>query len=297
MRAAGRRLGVALCLAASALPACNSCGNTDYLHFDSQPTNTQAGAVITPPVVVSVRAPNTNQVDAISGTVTFTLMNGTTGAALGGTTRVDLDAGIAIFSDLSVDLAGPQYILQATSPGVDTAESSAFNVEGGPSDGGPCVNRCRVTLSSATNADFGFGVDGGSGFCFAGYGQPGALTSDGTLFMLTGGDQPGNVIAFSATLNIAGTPPSVGNAACTPSVSGSHPCSIFVELDGGILYSANGDDGGIGIQISAVSQYQAGTTDGGSHPLWCIDSQITAVATSPSAPSNPLQVHAGVSIH
>jgi hypothetical protein len=50
-----------------------------------------------------------------------------TGATLGGTLAVDATNGLAVFSDLTVNLVGTGYVLQVTSPGLTAATTSAFS--------------------------------------------------------------------------------------------------------------------------------------------------------------------------
>ena len=99
------------------------------LLFNQQPTNVSANGVINPAVTIKV-------VDAYGNVVTndnsrfvsIAFGANPTGAALAGTTRVQVTAGIATFSNLSINKAGTAFKLVATSETLTAASSSAFNV-------------------------------------------------------------------------------------------------------------------------------------------------------------------------
>lgn len=63
-----------------------------------------------------------------SGDIALVLANNPSGAALGGTSPVTADTGVASFTDLTLDKLGTGYTLQATSSGLTAGTSPAFNV-------------------------------------------------------------------------------------------------------------------------------------------------------------------------
>jgi hypothetical protein len=81
-------------------------------------------------VTVDAEDPYGNLAPGFSGSVTLALANNPTGATLGGTLTVQATAGVANFSGLTISNAGQGYSLQATSNGLGSAASSAFNVSG-----------------------------------------------------------------------------------------------------------------------------------------------------------------------
>ncbi len=105
-------------------------GTATQLAFTAQPSNTPAAASITPAVQVTARDAQGNPVTSFTGTVTITITGGTGtgGAVLSGTTSAAAVAGVATFSNLSINLAGSAYTLTATSAPLTAATSSAFNV-------------------------------------------------------------------------------------------------------------------------------------------------------------------------
>jgi hypothetical protein len=100
------------------------------LSFVTQPGNTVAGDAISPAVQVSVRDAQGNLVAAPIA-VTMSIANNPGGATLGGTTTINSSGGTATFANLTLDLAGDGYTLQASGAGL-TATSAAFNVTPGP---------------------------------------------------------------------------------------------------------------------------------------------------------------------
>jgi Subtilase family len=101
--------------------------------FTQQPTNTVAGATITPAVkvqVVDIAAKP--DLFTLYTDVTLTLGTNPGGGTLIGGGSTPLTAGAATFSTLKIDMAGTGYTLKATStpPGL-TSTSSAFNITAG----------------------------------------------------------------------------------------------------------------------------------------------------------------------
>jgi Subtilase family/Divergent InlB B-repeat domain len=98
-------------------------GAVNTVSFVQQPTDTAAGANITP--AVTVRAQDSLGNNVSGATVTMTLQSGA--GPLNGTTSRTTDAnGIATFNDLSINVIGSKT-LRATS-NAKTADSAAFNI-------------------------------------------------------------------------------------------------------------------------------------------------------------------------
>ncbi|HZP65468.1 MAG TPA: protease pro-enzyme activation domain-containing protein, partial [Rudaea sp.] len=100
------------------------------LAFTVEPNASYAsGAAIT--VKVSVEDASGNVVTTDTSTVTLSLSGGTVGATLGGTKSVAAVAGVATFSNLTVDKVGSGYTLGATDSTLTAASSSAFKITAG----------------------------------------------------------------------------------------------------------------------------------------------------------------------
>ncbi|MFN8531784.1 MAG: hypothetical protein U0670_24525, partial [Anaerolineae bacterium] len=106
----------------------------DHVAFVQQPTNTAAGAAITPAVTVEIRDAFDNVITTSSATVNVAIGTNPGGGTLGGTTSVAAVNGVATFSTLGINAAGVGYTLTASSAGLTGDTSSAFNITAGAAD-------------------------------------------------------------------------------------------------------------------------------------------------------------------
>jgi hypothetical protein len=106
-------------------------GTATQLAFTVQPSNTVAGAAISPAVLVTALDPAGNPVPDFTGDVTVTFGNNPGGSTLGGTTTVAAVNGVARFWDLSANKTGTGYWLRATASSLSAATSSVFSVTPG----------------------------------------------------------------------------------------------------------------------------------------------------------------------
>lgn len=103
-------------------------GPPHHLAFGQQPTNTTAGAAISPPLTVRVEDQAGNLVTSSSASITLAIGTNPAGAALNGTATRSAVGGIATFDDLSLSTGGTGYTLVAASAGLVDATSQPFNV-------------------------------------------------------------------------------------------------------------------------------------------------------------------------
>src|SRR5207248_2626643 len=103
-------------------------GAAAKLAFTVQPSNTAAGAAITPAVQVAVQDAQGNTVTTATTSITLAIGTNPASGTLSGTTTVAAVSGVATFSNLSIDKAGTGYTLNASATGLTGATSSAFNV-------------------------------------------------------------------------------------------------------------------------------------------------------------------------
>src|SRR5207245_4923005 len=96
-----------------------------------QPVATTAGNAITPAVQVTARDAFGNTATGFTGSVTVAIGTNPAGGALSGTLTVAATAGIATFSNLSIDKSGTGYTLTAAATGVTGQASTAFNIRPG----------------------------------------------------------------------------------------------------------------------------------------------------------------------
>ena len=102
------------------------------LRFTVQPQATQAGQTIAPPVQVSALDANGTLVTSFSGAITVAIGTNPASGTLSGTRTVNATNGVATFANLSINNAGTGYTLQATSSGLTSVTSSAFDVTAPP---------------------------------------------------------------------------------------------------------------------------------------------------------------------
>jgi len=106
-------------------------GTATQLAFTVQPSNTVAGAAISPAVQVTALDAAGNPVPSFTGSVTVALGNNPGGSTLSGTTTVTAANGVASFSPLTLDKTGTSYALTATATGLNPAMSSGFSITPG----------------------------------------------------------------------------------------------------------------------------------------------------------------------
>jgi hypothetical protein len=149
-------------------------GTASKLAFTGQPSNTTAGASVTPAVQVTVQDAYANTVTDGSGsgaTISLALSGGDPAASLGGTTSKAATNGVASFGNLSANRVGTAYKLGATSSPLTGATSSSFNVTAAQTTttltltGSPVQYSDKLTALSATitPASLASGVENVSG--------------------------------------------------------------------------------------------------------------------------------------
>src|SRR5207245_6880328 len=101
------------------------------LVFSVQPSNTTAGAAMTPAVQVTARDGQGNTATGFTGNVTVAIGTNPGGGTLSGTATVAAVSGVATFSGLSINKAGTGYTLVASSGGLTDPTSTAINITEG----------------------------------------------------------------------------------------------------------------------------------------------------------------------
>src|SRR5438034_1084061 len=104
-------------------------GTATALVFSVEPTNTVAGAAITPAVQVTAQDASGNTASGFTGNITVAIGTNPSTGTLSGTKTVAAVAGVATFPGLSIDKVGTGYTLTATGAGSTT--SAAFNITAG----------------------------------------------------------------------------------------------------------------------------------------------------------------------
>ncbi len=106
-------------------------GAATQLSLTVQPSNTVAGAAITPAVQVTALDGQGNTATGFTGNVTVALGANPGGGTLSGTTTVAAVGGVATFSGLSINKVGTGYTLTASATGTTGTTSAGFTIAPG----------------------------------------------------------------------------------------------------------------------------------------------------------------------
>jgi Carboxypeptidase regulatory-like domain/Divergent InlB B-repeat domain len=102
-----------------------------HLVFSVQPSNTQAGAAITPAVVVQIQDQTNTVLTSRTDVITISLQNNPGNGSVSGTVTATAVAGIATFPNLILTKAANGYTLTAATGNASGVVSTAFNVAPG----------------------------------------------------------------------------------------------------------------------------------------------------------------------
>jgi hypothetical protein len=183
---------------------------------DGQPTDTEAGAVITAalgsqggPIKVKVLDGSGHLVTGSSAAVTVAIGSNPGSGSLSGTVTVHAKAGVASFANLSIDKPGVGYTLAARSPGITPATSARFTIWGSlqrcsaaacSASSSSATTAGTVTTSNAAPSDFlGAGIGGASFSCRGTY-QPVSAPFIFNVLSPSGAAQPD--VQLTASLEI-----------------------------------------------------------------------------------------------
>ncbi len=213
-------------------------GSATQLTVTVQPTQTTAGAPITPAVKVTALDGIGNVATSFTGNVTVAIGVNPAGGTLSGTKTVAAVAGVATFSTLSIDMAGVGYTLAASASGVTGTTSNAF------------------TIKAGTLTQLGFTV------------PPAATTAGATItpaVKVAGQDAFGNLVTtFTGSVQVAITPGS-GTAGATLSgtttasaVAGVATFSTLSIDKSGADYKLTASSGVLTSATSAIFAINAG---------------------------------------
>ena len=160
------------------------------LAITTQPGGGTGGTAWATQPVVKVQDTYSNVATSNTSNVTFAITTNPSAGTLSGTTTVAASAGVATFTNLSIDKAGNGYIITATDGALTSTASSGFN----------------ITVGAAAKLAFTTQPGGGTGG-----------TAWTTQPVVTVQDAGGNTVtSSSASITLAiGTNPGNGNLSCT----------------------------------------------------------------------------------
>ena len=115
------------------------------LAFTVQPKSAAAGVSIAPAVQVKVQDGNSNTIPSSAATITVTIGANPGSGTLAGTATVSAVSGVATFSNLAINRPGTAYTLVASSSGLTSATSTAFNITVG------AANRLAISSQPSTS--------------------------------------------------------------------------------------------------------------------------------------------------
>jgi uncharacterized repeat protein (TIGR01451 family) len=175
------------------------------LAFGQQPSDTAAGATITPPIIVRALDQSGNLITTFNGNVSIAIGTNPAGGSLSGTTTVAAVNGVATFGDLRIDKAGDGYTLIALASGLTSATSDPLD----------------ITAPAASRLEFGQQPSDTSAVA--------AITPPVTVRAL---DSSGNLItSFSGNVTISiGTNPVGGSLSGTTTVAAVNGVATFSNL-------------------------------------------------------------------
>jgi outer membrane protein assembly factor BamB len=138
--------------------ASTALGPPAKLAFIQGPSNTAAGAAITPAVRVAVEDANGNIETSDNATqVSLAIGTNPAGGTLSGGSAVTVASGVATFSGLSIDKAGTGYTLTASStPSYTGATSAAFNITSGAASGSWTSYLAGIDRTGFASGESGF---------------------------------------------------------------------------------------------------------------------------------------------
>ncbi len=110
------------------------------LAFTVEPTTTTVASSIMPAVQVAIQGALGNLVAGATDAVTVAIGTNPGGGTLSGTTTVNAVAGVASFTDLTIDQMGTGYTLVATSGSLSSATSATFGIFPPPTPAADAVN-------------------------------------------------------------------------------------------------------------------------------------------------------------
>lgn len=119
------------------------------LAFLSQPSNSQAGAVVNATLRVEVQDTYGNKISGSTATIAMSIQSNPGASTLSGTASVSAVAGVATFTNLSLNKVGDDYVLRASSAGLGTVDSDPFDISPG------AATRLRFTTEPSANGTVG----------------------------------------------------------------------------------------------------------------------------------------------
>lgn len=192
--------GYTLTLTATGLSAATSSafdvtiGAATALRFTAQPSSLAVGTAGS--FTVTVVDAGGNTVTTATPTIALAITTGTgaSGAVLGGTLSVAATAGVATFANITIDRAGTGYKLTASSTGLTSSSSTAFDVVAAPATQ-LAFTTAPTQMTVGQSGTFTVAIRDASGATVT------SSTSSVTLAIVSGTGTSGAVLGGTLTVN------------------------------------------------------------------------------------------------
>jgi hypothetical protein len=235
-------------------------GAATQLAFTTQPSAVAAGAVMSPAVQVAVQDAFGNTVASATDAVTLSLTVAG-GATLGGTLTRNAASGIATFTGLTVNLAGP-YTLSAIATGLTGATSAVFNVTSGTVASllvavAPSVDTAGAPRSITVTARdlIGNTVTGYTGTVVLTSSDPQALLPSNYTF--TAGDNGAHSFPGGASLRTVGSQSVTATDIANTLITGSQLVSVTPGTAAALVFTVQPVTVSVGAAITPPVQVTA----------------------------------------
>jgi len=195
---------------ATSAPFTVTAGLPSALVFTVQPAAADSGEALSPAVQVSMLDGDGNVIPSAAGAVSIAIANSAApGAVLSGTLTVNAVAGVASFSDLSINKAGSGYTLIASANGYPSATSHSFDISASQASSSTALLTAgpdQVTADGVSTTNITATARDGQGNPIAGAAVTLAVSGSGNTLSLSSGSTDANgVLLATLASTTAGT--------------------------------------------------------------------------------------------
>jgi hypothetical protein len=130
--------GYTLIASRSGVPAVSSApfailpGPAAAMRFTVQPTDTEAGAALAPPIAVTLFDAFDNIASTDASSISLSIATNPGGGSLSGTPTATATGGVAVFPNVRLERAGAGYTVRASRAGISAVTSAPFTIRPGP---------------------------------------------------------------------------------------------------------------------------------------------------------------------
>lgn len=228
------------------------------LQFKTQPpvSGTVAGVALSPAVEVSLHDSQDNLVTSATDAVTLSFATSPPGATFTGNATVNAVGGVATFNNLSLNKAGNNYSLRASSAALTQVTSVTFSVDAGPADRVAVTSQPPSSNTAGNPIPFAVAVQDAYGNVITGSTHilSAALFSNPTSATLNGsttGTPTNGTLGFNPSVTVAGSNYSIrvtSNPALTAATTNAF--SVNAGAASGLAFAQQPTDAVAGTSLS-----------------------------------------------